>query len=196
MSFNSLPLETASFPSSNHSLYTPSYSTEVLVPIRCEELDLEPSLPIAPKVLEKPAPKPASLKRSSPVTQDPIQYQKLKMNYLRRLNVVPIVSQKDVLAVLGQEHTPKPVSHSKKLLNQTSKVKASNERSKKHFVSSFLPSSGVSSKPIAIPPRSKKTQLPTLGELEKGDILSFTSDIRAASLIPDHFGVFFRDFEL
>jgi len=33
-------------------------------------------------------------------------------------------------------------------------------------------------------------------ELEKGDISSFTPNLRSASLIPDHFGVFFPDFEL
>jgi len=107
MSFNNSL--TQAVPSSNHSLFTPSYTADVLVPIQCQELELEPSLPITSKIFAKeasPIPKKAASpipKSPSPRTSEPIQYQKLKMNYLRRLNVVPIVSQKDVLALIGKE---------------------------------------------------------------------------------------------
>jgi len=62
----------------------------------------------------------------------------------------------------------------------------------------FLPSSSVTSKPIAIPsrPQTKKMSLLDPDELEKGDIQSFTPGIRGASVIPGHFGIFFGDFEL
>jgi len=106
MSFNKSSKEIP--PSSNHSLFTPSYSADLLVPIQCQELDLEPSLPITPKMPMKPASLIGEKSFSSSWTpkaspHHPIQYQKLKMNYLRKLNVVPIVSQKDVLATLGTE---------------------------------------------------------------------------------------------
>jgi len=220
MSFNNSPtLEDV--PSSNHSLFTPSYTADVLVPIRCQELDLEPSLPVAPKILAKEA-YPTKPKKSvpSPKTRDPIQYQKLKMNYLRRLNVVPIVSQKDVLAVLGKEQS-KEQSKSSKLSfeggkpsktfteksNKTSKKtsekpfaigkKDSNKNNEKHFTPSFLPTKGMTSKPIAIPPRSyskKLTDLSLYEELEKGELSSLPSSTHTGSIIPDHFGVFFGDF--
>jgi len=106
---------------SNHSLYTPSYPTDILVPIKCQELDLEPSVPISQKSLTYGS---ISVKSStSPISRDPIQYQKLKMNYLRKLNVIPIVSQKDILSVLGKEQT-KPGSKKtpkKKSLEKASK---------------------------------------------------------------------------
>jgi len=63
---------------------------------------------------------------------------------------------------------------------------------------SFLPSSSVTSKPIAIPSRPKTKKMSLLDpsdELEKGDI-QFTPGIRGASVIPEHFGIFFGDFEL
>jgi len=147
---------------SNHSLYTPSYPTDILVPIKCQELDLEPSVPLSQKSLLH-----GSLSKStSPVSRDPIQYQKLKMNYLRKLNVIPIVSQKDILSVLGKEQT-KPGS-SKKTPKKKSPEKASKLKNPKRgsdsssFVPSFLPSFTTPSKPIAIPPRSNSRKIPPL----------------------------------
>jgi len=58
----------------------------------------------------------------------------------------------------------------------------------------------VTSKPITIPPRTYSKKLPDLSyfeELEKGELSSsLKSSILTGSLIPDHFGVFFSDFEL
>jgi len=226
MSFNNSSKEIP--PSSNHSLFTPSYNDDFLVPIQCQELDLEPSLPITPKILEKPASSVKSYS-STPKPRNPIQYQKLKMNYLRKLNVVPIVSQKDVLATLGNEAsslttksnkastsslTPEKTGQNTTKLEKsrniekaekTSKKKLSNSKKleknlkEKAFTPSFLPTNNVTSKPITIPPRSSSKKLPDLSlyeELEKGEISSSTPHPRSASLIPDHFGVFFRDFEL
>jgi len=187
---------------SNHSLYTPSYPTNVLLPIKCEDLDLEPSLPITRKVVSQYSTSiqlSTSTQSSSSDPKDPIQYQKLKMNYLRKLNVIPIVSQKDVLTVLGKEQStrvPKP----KKSLGKVSKAKTlKSETRESSFIPSFLPSSVVSSKPIAIPPRSHSKKLPPVvppEELEKGDISSGTPGFHATSVIPDHFAIFFREFEL
>jgi len=194
---------------SNHSLYTPSYTADALLPIQCEELDLEPSLPItrkqklptSPSVRSSSFQTSPSIRSSSSVPKDPIQYQKLKMNYLRKLNVIPIVSKKDVLAVLGtsKSELPSKKSLNKKSLGKVSKVKTlKREASDSSFVPSFLPSMTIASKPIAIPPRSYSKKLPRVDpseELEKGDMPG-TPGIRAASVIPDHFAVFYRDFEL
>jgi len=187
---------------SNHSLYTPSYPANVLLPIKCEDLDLEPSFPITRKISQYSTNIQLSTSTQSSCSdpKDPIQYQKLKMNYLRKLNVIPIVSQKDVLAVLGKQQStkwvPKPM---KKSLGKVSKAKTlKSETRESSFVPSFLPSSIVSSKPITIPPRSHSKKLPRClpEELEKGDISSGTPGIRATSVIPDHFAIFFCEFEL
>jgi hypothetical protein len=210
MSFNSDPLEI--FPSSNHSLYTPSYSASALAPIKCPELDLEPSLPVSRKVPEKSVSsslvEAVSLKsRHNPKSRDPVQYQKLKMNYLRRLNVIPIISHKDVMAVIGsKEASPKDFSSGvpmkKKRSPKGGKQSPESEScAMKRFVPSFLPSQGLASKPIPIPQRAKKiSSAPSLDDLEKGDIaqscVSSTPQFKPASLIPEHYGVFFGDFEL
>jgi len=209
MSFSSSPLEI--FPSSNHSLYTPSYSASALAPIKCQELDLEPSLPISRKLPEKAVRssfvETASLKSRTqdPKTRDPIQYQKLKMNYLRRLNVIPIISQKDVLAAIGNKEVSPSSYGSIKTKSRDKGLKNSPESEScamKPFVPSFLPAQGLASKPIPIPRRVKKISkgAPSLEDLEKGDIahscVASTPQFRPASLIPDHYGVFFSDFEL
>jgi len=195
--------------SSNHSLYTPSYTADALFPIQCEELDLEPSLPItrkqklptSPSVRSSSFQTSPSIRSSSSVPKDPIQYQKLKMNYLRKLNVIPIVSKKDVLTVLGtsKSELPSKKSLNKKSLGKVSKVKTlKRETSDSSFMPSFLPSTTIASKPIAIPPRSYSKKLHQVNpseELEKGDIPG-TPGTRAASVIPDHYAVFLRDFEL
>jgi hypothetical protein len=210
MSFNSSPSPQNVFPTSNHSLYTPSYSVSALAPIKCQELDLEPSLPIsAPKVLKSVSVsvRETETSKSNPKSRDPVQYQKLKMSYLRRLNVIPIISQKDVRAALGDKENPtKDLSNRKQKKYHRDKVKPSPSDSDgescamKRFIPSFLPSNGLSSLPIPIPPRVKKLSQSALSleDLEKGNIIepSSLAPFKPASLIPDHFGVFFPDFEL
>jgi hypothetical protein len=206
MSFNSSPSQNL-FPASNHSLYTPSYSVSALAPIKCQELDLEPSLPIsAPKVLKSVSFSVVETEtsKSNPKSRDPVQYQKLKMNYLRRLNVIPIISQKDVLAVLGDKENPPSRKQKKKYRDKVTKPSPSESDSEscasKRFIPSFLPYTGLSSQPIPIPPRGKKLSQSALSleDLEKGDIVepSSLAPFKPASLVPDHFGVFFPDFEL
>jgi len=217
MSFNnSIP-----FPASNHSLYTPSYTADDLVPIACQELTFGSSgesvklPPLLSLPTEAPLRNPKtsiSITKSStsktstpfgssldPKVDAPVQYQKLKMNYLRRLNVIPIISQKDVLAVLDEGASLEATS--KKTLKKESRKKLSGkERSgddSQFFVPSFLPSPTRASQPIPIPQRSKKPSKSLLRdeEFEKGDLaLSYRKPPR--SVAADHFGVFFSDFEI
>jgi len=155
-----------------------------------------------------------SVSRASPdpkVEARPLQYQKLKMNYLRRLNVIPIISQKDVLAVIGEKEGTSYTDVSSRDLQvkktRGSSKQISRELSRKEspsdddsysqgFVPSFLPSASRASQPIPIPQRSKKSSRNYLADedFEKGDIAS--SCRKPASLAADHFGVFFPDFEL
>jgi len=141
MSFTNSPPVFVPSNHSNHSLYTPSYSVDGLVPIQCPDLDLEPSLPITRFQPASNSTKSSNIS-SSPSSKEPIQYQKLKMSYLRRLNVIPIVSQKDVLTVLGKEQLTKAPSSKKstkklKSLGKASKAKTLREDSSD---SNFMPS--------------------------------------------------------
>jgi len=216
MSFsNSFP-----FPASNHSLYTPSYTADDLVPITCQELTSGSSgesvklPPLVSLPTEAPVRNPKTstsitkgstyknstpfVSNSDPKVDAPVQYQKLKMNYLRRLNVIPIISQKDVLAVLDEGASLEATS--KKTLKKESRKKLSGkERSgddSQVFVPSFLPTPTRASQPIPIPQRSKKPSRSLLREeFEKGDLaLSYRKP--PMSVAADHFGVFFSDFEL
>jgi len=220
MSFsNSFP-----FPASNHSLYTPSYTADDLVPITCQELTSGSSgesvklPPLVSLPTEAPVRNPktstsiatgSTFKKSTPFVSNsdpkvdaPVQYQKLKMNYLRRLNVIPIISQKDVLAVIDEGAS---LEASKKTLKKESPKKESpkklsgKERSgddSQVFIPSFLPTPTRASQPIPIPQRSKKPSRSLREEeFEKGDLaLSYRKP--PMSVAAGHFGVFFSDFEL
>jgi len=223
------------FPSSNHSLYTPSYSADAFMPLNRQDLtsmslaDVSPSSLELPPLVSLPTEAPIRIPKSknsqtlisSPVSRAspdpkvearPLQYQKLKMNYLRRLNVIPIISQKDVLAVIGEKEGTSYTDVSSREVLQVRKTRRSSKQISRElsrkgspsdgdsysqgFVPSFLPSASRASQPIPIPQRSKKPSRNNLADedFEKGDIAS--SCRKPASLAADHFGVFFPDFEL
>jgi hypothetical protein len=161
-----------------------------------------------------------NLQVSSPSAPKPIlpQYHKLKMNYFRKLNVIPIISPEDVLHAKDeakefpeQSHPSKRNPKSKKPFLFKKKTKSENDEDnfQSEFVPSFLPVRSQPSDPILIPHRTRSPP----SSLSSSDLEDLhpeeeqsTSYVSGASLgaqssvaeemTPDHFGVFFPSFEL
>jgi len=232
---------------SMNSLYTPSYSIgelAVLAPDEPLSLDtqsvfstglhsesLVPAstsrfVPTSPRLV--PA-SPSRLVPASPSTSKlqvsgvkPVlpQYQKLKMNYFRKLNVIPIISPEDVLNAKDDAEKVSPEPLSKKKPSLKGPLRLLKEKAKKRdvedgfsrsgFIPSFLPARNQSSEPMAIPRRASSRSPPSslssdeeLPQGEREQSLSYVSGARlgaqfsvAEEASPDHFGVFFPSFEL
>lgn len=200
MSSFSQPLEDLQY--SFNSLYTPSYSIAGLMPLASPDEDFAAPLSRKSSLDASGSPEsesPKSLKEASSGRDEPSSissheakqesgphYQKLKMNYFRRLNVVPKSEAND--------GTQKTQSSSKKQIDK-SYLPSTHSNSK--FIPSFAPSPSRSSLPIQIPSSSKSRQ--RFKEYGDGDGKKKTPQIafslkRQDSL--DHIGVFDTDFEL
>jgi len=185
-----------------NSLYTPSYSIAGLLPLASPE-DFAPLSSTSRKSSEHASPQsPKSLKQApSPrlgeqtelsISQEAKQaesgphYQKLKMNYFRRLNVVPKSSE-------VSDVTQKTSPTTKK---QTEKSLKSSSTSNSKFIPTFTPSPSRSSLPIKIPSSSKSRQRfkeTDRDGKQKTPQMAFSVK-RQDSL--DHFGVFDTEFEM
>jgi len=101
----------------------------------------------------------------------PLHYHKLKMNYFRRLNVIPILTTEDVCYVMDQKKSVSEKRNNPSLqekpkkpsMHEGAQRKAKSIKSKPsisdtdRFVPSFLPSRSQTSSPIAIPPRKNRS---------------------------------------
>jgi len=132
-------------------------------------------------------------------------YHKMKLNYFRRIKVIPILSQQDMLEAIETENgsgKAGSAASSKKSTvtsggTKSKKVASKADGCSQRFISSFRPSVNQVSLPIAIPQRSRKTSSsPSMHEVEKGETLYSSSSFKPASMVPDHFGIFFPTFEL
>jgi len=191
----SQPLEDLQY--SFNSLYTPSYSIAGLVPIASPDEDFVPISPSSPKSSE-PRSQSQSLKQTSlgqasesSISHEHKQaeptaphYQKLKMNYFRRLNVVP--------KSLEVTDSGSQKSGIKNKINKPSPPQS------QKFIPSFAPSPARSSLPITIPSSKKPSRQHFREEIDrdgkrKSPHLAFS--IKTEDTL-DHFGVFDTDFEL
>jgi len=194
-----------------NSLYTPSYSIAGLVPSTpCDneldnELGLTSHTPVSPKPSkpeneflyssvgrrdESLAFVPSEESKAAPLVP---QYQKLKMNYFRKLNVASMASVEPKRSGLNSGPVQKTI-HKEKSQKWTSPSKK--------FVPSFAPSTTSTSRsnPIRIPPRATtRTPLPFIEGVkdrdEKGKTPKMATSLKIEDTL-DHFGVFDRDFEL
>jgi len=222
---------------SMNSMYTPSYSIGGLAVLADEPLSLDPqsvvstglnskqSLARSPEELPKKVQDlDSSSTKSLGAAVKPVlpQYHKLKMNYFRKLNVIPIISPEDVLhskeneseKVTEHVQVPKKLSRPKKpFLRKKEKAKWEDDNddfSGSGFVPSFLPARNQSSEPILIPQRvtsrSPPSSLSDDDDVLSGEKEQSKSYISGACLgaqfsvaeegSPDHYGVFFPSFEL
>jgi len=115
------------------------------------------SVPVSSKKKEDSPQKPKEKQQQQPSQkkQDegiPIQYQKLKMNYFRRLNVIPIINPEDVRFITDQKKTLSGTKQQKEGLKTNEKTLPKKTNSTK-FTQSFLPARSHMSTPIAIPTR-------------------------------------------
>jgi hypothetical protein len=197
----SQPLEDLQY--SFNSLYTPSYSIAGLMPLASPEEDFAPLSRKSSHDASTESPEsesPKSLPEASPtlgkslsIPQHEVKqesgphYQKLKMNYFRRLNVVPKSSE-------ANDGTQKPPSSAKK---QIDKSFTPSTQSNSKFIPSFAPSPSRSSLPIKIPSSSKssKSRFKESDEDGKQKTPQIAFSLRKADSL-DHFGVFDTDFEL
>jgi len=189
LSYKSQPLKDLQY--SFNSLYTPSYSIAGLVPLASCEDELSSPSSLAPKPGKKPESEFLQHGRDessfpSPDESKAIpaapQYQKLKMNYFRRLNVVPS----------SDENADQPIKSSGE---KNVKTKSQDWRPKSN---KFSPTR--SSDPIQIPSRAKRPPSRfALFDNEVDKDGKAKTPVLAASLKTDdldYFGVFDRDFEL
>jgi len=116
--------------------------------------------PVSPKKNEESPQKPKEKQQQpSQKKQDegiPIQYQKLKMNYFRRLNVIPIINPQDVRFITDQKKALSGTKQQKEGLKTIEKTLPNKTNSK--FTQSFLPARSHMSTPIAIPTRKKPSR--------------------------------------
>jgi len=191
-----------------NSLYTPSYSIAGLVPsTSCDnELDTELGLTSTTPVPEPSKPENEFLYLSKGKEDESLafvpseeskaahlvpQYQKLKMNYFRRLNVASVASVEPKRSGLNLGSVQKTIDKEKS--------QEWTSPSSKKFVPSFAPSTSRSSDPIRIPPRAARTHLRSLEDVmdrdEKGKTPKVGFSLKTEDT-SDAFGVFDRDFEL
>jgi len=165
-----------------------------------------PKLPAKPVQIEqfKGSLPPASVPSDSPASRGLADdYHKMKLNYFRRIKVIPILSQQDMLEAIetgngsGKASSTSPKKSTVAGGPKSKKVVSKADGCSQRFISSFRPSVNQVSLPIAIPQRSRKaSSSPLMNEVEKGDTLYSSSSFKPASMVPDHFGIFFPSFEL
>lgn len=203
MSFSQQALEDLQY--SFNSLYTPSYSIAGLLPSASPEEDFASLKPTSRKTSEHASsPSDESLEHessprldkseilfsSSPLETKQVEhtaphYRKLKMNYFRKLNVMPAeiheMAQKSPRAGKSDKSS-NPSSHTSK------------------FTPSFTPTPSRSSQPIKIP--STKSSKPSRQRFEdetnrdsKKKTPQMAFSLKKEDSL-DHFGVFDSDFEM
>jgi len=215
MSFSQQALDDLQY--SFNSLYTPSYSIAGLVPLGASpEEDFAPLTSTSGKTsdhastsedessehehesssrLDKSEVLCSSSLEAKKIEPTAPHYQKLKMNYFRRLNVVPgATSSLSEASDVAQKSlwTGK---------NKSAAEKPSVSKLPSKFISSFNPSPNRSSQPIRIPvsAKSSKPSRQILSEESGRDSKKKTPQMafslkREDSL--DHFGVFDSEFEM
>lgn len=204
MSFSQQALEDLQY--SFNSLYTPSYSIAGLLPLASPEEDFASLKPTSRKTSSEHASSPSdgSLKHDSSPRLDkteilfsssPLEtkqaehtaphYRKLKMNYFRKLNVVPA-------------ETPETAQKSPRT-GKTDKSPNPTPQPTSKFTPSFTPTPSRSSQPIKIPTKSSKPSRLRFEDEANRDSKKKTPQM-AFSLKKedalDHFGVFDSDFEM
>jgi len=214
MSLSQQPIDDLQY--SFNSLYTPSYSIAGLIPLASPEDDFAPVKSTSRKAKASEHASTSSDESlehesssrldkselwysSSPLEAKKVEptYRKLKMNYFRKLNVVPGTSSSSEITDVAQKSlwtgkikNPEKQSYSSSTHQSTSK-----------FIPSFNPSPTRSSQPIKIPASTKSSKSSrqsfdpeTVRDGKKKTHQMAFSLKREDSL--DHSGVFDSDFEL
>jgi len=119
------------------------------------------SVPVSKKKEDSP-PKPKEKQQQQQPSQKkqdegiPIQYQKLKMNYFRRLNVIPIINPENVRFITDKKKTLSGTKQQNEGLKTIEKTLPKKTNSK--FTQSFLPARSHTSTPISIPVRKNASR--------------------------------------
>jgi len=192
-----------------NSLYTPSYSIAGLLPLASPEEDFAHPKPTSRKTSDRASTSPSDeslehesslrlekseiLYSSSPLETKQAEssaphYRKLKMNYFRKLNVVPGTASSSETSEVAQKSP------------RTGKMdKSSLPHSSSKFIPSFNPNPTRSSQPIKIPTSTKslKSSRQPDGETSregKKKTPQMAFSLKREDM--DHFGVFDSDFEM